>query len=187
MEGYAPFIVVGIVVLFLLWIAFLFNELVKARTACDESWSGIDTELKRRYDLIPNLVETVKGYAAHEKDVLERVTEARNVAKANRGSPESQAQDENVLVRQLRQLWMLAEGYPALKAGKNFLQLQEELAVTEDRIQRARRFYNGNVRDLNNRIETFPSSVVAGIFGFKKREFFEIEDSSMRQAPPVEL
>lgn len=169
-------------VVIVLWIAGLYNSLVRVRNACDESWADIDTELRRRYDLIPNLVESVKGYAAHERDVLERVIQARNAAAANHGSPESQAKDENVLIGGMRQLFALAESYPDLKANQNFLKLQDELAVTEDRLQRARRFYNGNVRDLNNKVEVFPSNIIAQQFGFQKREYFEIEDAKVRGA-----
>lgn len=177
----------GILLLLGLWVAVLYNGLVRHRNHVEESWSDIDTELRRRYDLIPNLVETVKGYAAHERDVFERVTAARNAAMANHASLKEQARDENALVGCLRQLFAVSEAYPALKANENFLQLQEELTNTEDRIQRARRFYNANVRDLNNRVLTVPSNLVANMFGFKTREFFEIEDASIRQPPAVKL
>ncbi len=143
--------------------------------------------MKRRYNLIPNLVEAVKGYAGHERDVLERVVQARQQAVASTGSPAAQASDENVLVGSLRNLFAVAESYPDLKASGNFLALQKELANTEDRIQAARRFYNANVRDLNTRIESFPSNVLAGMFGFTQAEFFEVEDSGIRAAPPVNL
>jgi LemA protein len=179
-------IVVGIPLVLLIWVMVTFNGLVRLRNYCNESWSDIDTELKRRYELIPNLVNTVKGYATHEREVLERVTEARNAALANTGSPISQAKDENVLIGNLRQLFAVAEGYPDLKASKNFLELQKELANTEDRIQRARRFYNANVRDLNTRIESVPSNIIAGWFHFQQRELFEIEDVA-RQAPAVHM
>jgi LemA protein len=179
-------IVLGIPVLLAIWVMVMFNGLVRLRNFCDESWSDIDTELKRRYDLIPNLVNTVKGYATHEREVLERVTAARNAAVANTGSPASQAKDENALIGSLRQLFAVVEHYPELKASHNFLELQKELANTEDRIQRARRFYNANVRDLNTRIEVFPSNIVAGWFRFEKRELFEIEDVE-RQAPDVRM
>lgn len=165
----------------------LYNGLVRVRNACDESWADIDAELKRRYDLIPNLVNTVKGYAAHEKEVLERVIQARNAAVASQGSPDSQARDENALIGTLRQLFALAENYPDLKANQNFLKLQGELANTEDRIQRSRRFYNANVRDLSNRVDVFPSSVIAGMFHFTKREYFEVEDVIVRERPVVEF
>ena len=182
-------VVVPLVVLLLvlIWIVAMYNALVRLRQHCKESWSGIDTELRRRYDLIPNLVETVKGYAAHERQTLERVIEARNRALASTGSPQSQAKDENALVGMLRQLFALSEGYPELKASRNFLQLQQELANTEDRIQAARRFYNANVRDLNTHVEVFPSNLVASALGFTKQEFFEIEDAGIRAPVAVNL
>ena len=178
---------IGLLLVMLLSAIGIYNGLVRTRNHCDESWSGVETELKRRYDLIPNLVEAVKGYAKHERETLERVVEARNRALANHGSPAAQAADENALVGGLKGLFALSEGYPDLKANRNFLHLQEELTTTENRIQRARRFYNANVRDLANRIETFPSNVLAGMYGFKKKEFFEIEDSSQREVPEVDL
>ncbi|MDJ0975639.1 MAG: LemA family protein [Planctomycetota bacterium] len=181
------YVVLGVVVLILLWMIGTYNGLVRVRNHCDESWSNVDTELKRRYDLIPNLVNTVKGYATHEQEVFERVVQARNRAAANEGTPAAQARDENELVRSVRQLFAVAEDYPDLKASEHFLQLQEALTTTENRIQRARRFYNANVRDLANRIEVFPSNILAGLYGFKKREFFEIEDSSQRQVPEIDL
>jgi LemA protein len=180
-------IIVGAIVLFILWIAFMYNGLVRGRNHCTESWSNVDTELKRRYDLIPNLVEAVKGYAKHEREVLERVTQARATAAASHGSPQSQARDENALVSGLRQLLAVAENYPDLKASKNFLELQHELTNTEDRIQRARRFFNGNVRDYNNRVEQVPSNIIANMFHFKKEEFFEIDNAVERIAPEVKM
>jgi LemA protein len=179
------FIVIGLVAIPLIWAVCTYNVLVRLRNHCRESWSGIDTELKRRYDLIPNLVETVKGYAAHERETLRLVTEARSKAVASTGSPASQAQDENVLVKSLRQLFAVSESYPQLKADQHFLKLQAELVNTEDRIQAARRFYNGNVRDLNTRIEVIPSNIIAGLFGFQKEEYFEIEDTGIRNPPAV--
>ena len=187
MEMIALLVVAGFVLVIAAMVIGLFNGLVRTRNACDESWADIDTELRRRYDLIPNLVETVKGYAAHEKETLDRVIKARNVAMANTGSPASQAKDENVLVGALRQLFALAEAYPNLKANENFLNLQEQLANTEDRIQRSRRFYNANVRDLSNRIGTFPSNVIANTFGFARREYFEIEDAVVREPVRVQF
>lgn len=175
----------GIVLVVLIWIMILYNNLVRARNHCDESWADIDTELKRRYNLIPNLVETVKGYASHEQETLDKVIQARNQAMANDGSPQAQAKDENMLIGGLRQLFALSESYPDLKANTNYLQLQEELSNTEDRIQRARRFYNANVRDLNNLCETFPSAIIANSFSFEKREYFEIEDEAVRAVPKV--
>ncbi len=177
----------GVLLLLLLWAIALYNGLVRARNHCDEAWSAVETELKRRYDLVPNLVETVKGYARHEQQVLERVIELRNRARESHGSPDLQARDENALVQGLQRLFVLVERYPELKANENFLALQGELATTENRIQRARRFYNANVRDLANRIEAFPSNLIAGLYGFAKREFFEIEDSSQRAVPAVDL
>jgi LemA protein len=177
--------VAGLVLMVLLAVALNYNGLVRTRNHVNESWSDIDTELKRRYDLIPNLVETVKGYARHERDVLERVTEARTRAMASTGTPGEQAQEENFLVGALRQIFALSEGYPQLKSDGNFLELQKELTNTEDRIQAARRFYNGNVREMNNRVQMFPSSIIAGMFHFKSGEFFEVEDSGIRR--PVDV
>ena len=145
----------------LLWFALLYNALVRGRNTCNESWADIDTELKRRYDLIPNLISSVRGYAKHEREVLERVVQARTAAMASHGLPKTQAGDENKLIESLRQLFAVAESYPDLKANQSFLSLQAELANTEDRIQRSRRFYNANVRDDNNRLEILPSAFVA--------------------------
>ena len=175
-----------ICIIVLLWIAMMYNSLVRAGNHVKESWAQIDVELKRRYDLIPNLVSTVKGYAAHEQAVFEQVTRARNAAHANNGSPASQARDENALVGVMKTLFAVVENYPDLKASKHFLELQRELVNTEDRIQRARRFYNGNVRDLNNKVEVFPSNILAGMFGFRSAEYFEIEEMS-RAVPTTEF
>jgi LemA protein len=180
-------IAVGVIVVLALIPIGMYNSLVRGRNHVIESWSGIDTELKRRYDLVPNLVETVKGYAKHEREVLERVVEARSRAVASTGSPASQARDENVLVGALRQLFALSEGYPDLKASRNFLELQHQLTETENRIQASRRFYNANVRDYNNRCEMFPTNVMASMFRFEKAEFFEIESAIERAAPTVDL
>ncbi len=169
----------------LLWGVVLYNGLVRTRQHVRESWSGIDTELKRRYDLVPNLVETVRGYAAHERETLEAVTSARGRAAASQGSPSSQAADEKPLVDGLRRLFAVVEAYPDLKASDHFLALQQELANTEDRIQAARRFYNANVRDLNTRVETFPGNIVAGMFEVGPAEFFEVETGSIRQVVDV--
>ena len=180
-------IVLGVVGVPLLWIVVTYNGLVRHVNYCNDAWSDIDTELKRRYDLIPNLVETVKAYATHERTLMESVIRARNAAQANHGSPREQARDENALVGQVRQLMAVAEAYPDLKAGRNFLALQQELTDTEDRIQRARRFYNANVRDLNTRIEVIPSNLIAGFFKFEKREYFEIDDAVQRNAPALNM
>lgn len=170
----------------LLWGAGTYNTLVRLRQHVSESWSGIDTELKRRYNLIPNLVETVKGYAAHERETLNAVVQARAQAVASHGSPDQQAADEGTLVRAIGQLFAVLEAYPQLKANEGFLQLQQELAISEDRIQAARRFYNANVRDLNTRIDVFPSNLVASLFRFGKAEFFEVEEA-VRAVPAVQF
>lgn len=152
----------------------VYNRLVGLKNYIRESWSNIDTELKRRYDLIPNLVATVKGYAAHERETLEQVTELRTKCVANTGTPAQQAVDEVQLVAALQRLLVVVERYPTLKADRHFLELQKELVNTEDRIQAARRFFNGNVRDYRNTRETFPSCVVAGLLGFGPEEFFDV-------------
>jgi LemA protein len=184
-----PFCICSVVVIVVpvLIVIGMYNSLVSGRNHVRESWSGIDTELKRRYNLIPNLVETVRGYAQHEREVLQRVVEARTRAVGSTGTPASQAKDENVLVAALRQLFAVVEGYPELKAGRNFLELQKQLAETEDRIQAARRFYNANVRDYDNRCQMFPTNLVAGMFKFERAEFFEIESALERAAPQVDL
>ncbi|UCF09509.1 MAG: LemA family protein [Candidatus Bipolaricaulota bacterium] len=181
----ALYIVLGVIAVVVLYIVGAYNGLVRLRQHVRESWSAIDTELRRRYDLIPNLVETVKGYAGHEREALEAVIAARNSAVASTGSPEEQARDENVLVGALRQLFAVVEAYPDLKANQSFLDLQRQLANTEDRLQASRRFYNANVRALNTRIEVFPSNLIASWFRFRQEEFFEIEDAAMREAPSV--
>jgi LemA protein len=177
---------IAVPLIIIIIIAFIYNSLVGLRNHVKESWSDVDTELKRRYDLIPRLVSTVKGYAAHEKEVLEKVTEARTRALHSTGSPRSQAVDENELVRNLKSLFAVVERYPDLKASGNFLELHRELVNTEDRIQAARRFYNGNVREYNNRVQMFPSTIVASTFNFKEAEFFEIEEME-RAVPAVGL
>jgi LemA protein len=166
-------IVVGVIVLLIvLVLVFMYNGLVRLRNRIDNAWSQIDVQLKRRYDLIPNLVNTVKGYAEHEKSTFEAVTQARANAISAEG-PAQQAQAENVLSGALKSLFAVAEAYPDLKANQNFLNLQEELTSTEDRIAYARQFYNDSVLSYNNRIQTVPSSVIAGMFNFEKREYFE--------------
>ena len=178
-------IVIAIIILPIIWLIVTYNNFVKLKYLCSNAWSQIDTELKRRYDLIPNLIEVVRGYAKYERDVLQTVTEARAKAVASTGSPASQANDENGLIFSLRQLFGVVEKYPDLKASQQFLILQSELVNTEDRIQAARRFYNGNVRDFNTMIQSFPSNLIAGVFGFASQEFFEIEDTSIRNVPVV--
>jgi len=182
-------VVIVLIVLGMLFLALvaMYNSLVRVRNHCTEAWSGIDTELKRRYDLIPNLVNAVKGYAKYEKELLEQVTRLRAECVANNGSPQEQAASENKLVRALGKLIACVENYPDLKASRNYLELQEELVNTEDRIQAARRFYNGNVRENNNLVESFPWNLMASAFGFTTREFFEIGDTRERQVPTAAL
>lgn len=169
-----------------LYVIVQYNGLVALRNHIAEAWSNVDTELKRRYDLIPNLVAAVKGYAAHERAVLERVTELRDRCLANRGAVSDQARDELLLVDALKQLLVRVENYPQLRADAHFLELQRELVNTEDRLQAARRFYNGNVRDYRNKRETFPSSVVAGLFNFPAAEFFSVPPA-VAEVPDVEF
>jgi len=180
------YVVLGVIALGLLFGVGTYNTLVRLRQHVRESWSAIDTELKRRYDLIPNVVETVKGYASHESETLEAVIQARSRAVSSTGSPGQQAADEIPLVRALGRLFAVAEAYPDLKANQSFLELQRELQNTEDRIQAARRFYNANVRELNTRVHVFPSNLIAGTFGFGEEEFFEIEEIA-REAPKVDF
>ncbi|MDD5568894.1 MAG: LemA family protein [Candidatus Pacebacteria bacterium] len=179
-------IIFAIVVVILLYIAAVYNSLVVARNRTQEAWSDIDVQLKRRYDLIPNLVETVKGYAAHESGTFEKVIQARNAAMSAQGA-KAKAEAENVLAGTLKTLFALAENYPELKASANFLELQRELRDTEDKIQASRRFYNGNAMELKTKIESFPSNIFANLLGFKPMEFFEIEDESQKQAPKVDF
>ena len=177
-------IVLAVVVLGAIGAVVSYNRFVSQKTLIKDSWANIDTELRRRYDLIPNLVETVKGYAAHEKEVLENVTRARAMAASATGSPAEQAAAEGPFVAALRQLMLVVENYPDLKANQGFLQLQGELTNTEDRLQTARRFYNANVRDFNRRVKQFPSMIVASLFGFEEEEFFEVEDAIREGGPP---
>ena len=168
--------VLALIVLLAIGAVVSYNRFVSQKQLIKDAWANIDTELKRRYDLIPNLVETVKGYAGHEREVFENVTRARAMATAATGSPSEQAAAEGPFVAALRQLFAVAENYPELKANQNFLALQQELSNTEDRLQTARRFYNGNVRDYNRRVQSFPSSMMANSFHFAPADFFEIDD-----------
>lgn len=170
-------ILVLIVVLVLLWGISAYNKFVQQRNLIRDSWANIDTELRRRYDLIPNLVETVRGYQIHEREVLENVTKARAMATASTGTPAEQAAAEGPFVAALRQLFAVVENYPDLKANQNFLALQEELANTEDRLQTARRFYNANVRQYNQRVQSVPSNLIAKTFDFTEESFFEVDES----------
>ncbi|MBI5684419.1 MAG: LemA family protein [Verrucomicrobia bacterium] len=188
MPDYFPILVAAVVLATpLLILVAIYNGLVRLRNLVQESWSNVDTELKRRYDLIPNLVETVRGYAAHERGVFEAVAQARAAAVASTGRPSSQAVDENQLVHALKSLFAVVENYPQLKANQNFLKLQQSLVDTEDRIQAARRFYNANVRDYNTRCQTVPSVFIANAFGFQTADFFEIEAAVERQVPAVKM
>lgn len=178
------YILLGIVAVLVVWAIFAYNRFVTLVNRTKEAWSDIDVQLKRRYDLIPNLVNTVKGYAAHEQGTFDNVTKARSMA-MQAGTVHDKAEAENMLAGALKSLFAVAEAYPDLKANQNFLELQRELSDTENKIQSARRFYNGNVRDLNTSIERFPSNIIAGMFKFEKREFFELEEEAARQ--PVEV
>lgn len=174
-----------VVVILFLWVSY--NKLVKSRIRVDEAWSDITVQLKRRLDLIPNLVESVKGYAAHESGVFEAVTQARSNVMSAQGVKDTAAA-ENQFEGALKSLFAVAEAYPDLKANQNFIQLQQELVDTEDKIQASRRFYNGGVRDLNTVIQTFPSNIIAGMFGFKNRDFFELDEAQQKAAEkPVEV
>ncbi len=170
----------------IIYILATYNALVTLRNHIRDAWSNIDTELKRRYELIPNLVATVKGYAAHEREIFERIARLRAECLANRGPAGEQAAGENRLAGTLKSLFAVAENYPRLKSDRHFLELQRELAETEDRIQAARRFYNGNVRDYRNRCETFPSSLVAGLFGFESEDYLRIHPS-VRGVPDTDF
>jgi LemA protein len=180
-------IVLAIIVIGGLFLVGMYNRLVTLRQRVREAWSDIDVQLKRRYDLIPNLVETVKGYAAHEKGVFESVTQARAnaISAGATGSPEQRAQAENILTGALRSVFAVAEAYPQLQASQNFRDLQENLTATEDKIAFARRFYNGNVRDYNTGLQTFPTNILAGMFGFTAEQYFELADAKERETPKV--
>jgi LemA protein len=180
----ASIFVLVIFVVLVLFIIGIYNSLVRLRVQCDNAWADIDVQLKRRYDLIPNVVETVKGYAAHEKGTFEAVISARNRAMTAQG-PAAKGEAEGMLAGALRQLFALAEAYPQLRAVESFTQLQGTLAQIEDTIQNARRYYNAVVRDLNTKIQQFPSNIVAGMFHFTPREFFEITAPAEREAPKV--
>ena len=186
----AFWIILAIVVLVVIAGIISYNRFVSQRAQIRSSFSNIETELRRRYDLIPNLVETVRGYASHEREVLENVTRARAAAAGTTGSPAEQAAAEGPFVAALRQLFAVVENYPQLRANENFIALQSELANTEDRIQASRRFYNANVQDYNRRVGSFPSNVVARSFNFQEEEFFEIEPAlraEVERAPTVDF
>ncbi len=181
-------IALGVIAIVALYVIFIYNGLVRARQMAEEAWSGIDVQLKRRADLIPNLIETVKGYAAHEKGTLEEVVKLRNQAQAvPQGDVAGRAQAEGLLSQALGKLFALAEAYPDLKANQNFAELQASLETIESEIQMSRRYYNGAARDLNIKVESFPSNLVAGPFGFSKRDYFEITNEADRAVPAVKF
>lgn len=182
-------IILVIIVVLVVYAIIIYNSFITLRNRTDEAWADIDVQLKRRYDLIPNLVESVKGYAAHERDAFENVTKARAAAMGaeQSGNPAEVAKAENMLSGTLKSLFAVAEAYPDLKANENFAKLQQELSDTENKIQAARRFYNGNVRDLNTKVESFPSNMVANMFSFPKREFFELGEGEEAAREPVKV
>ncbi|MFH0956094.1 MAG: LemA family protein [Candidatus Falkowbacteria bacterium] len=179
-------IILAVIAVAIVAIIAMYNGLIRLKVRVNEAWSDIDVQLKRRYDLIPNLVETVKGYAAHEKETLDAVVKARNLA-MQAGSGADKAQAENALSQTLKSIFALAESYPNLKANENFLELQRELSDTENKIQAARRFYNGNVRDFNTKLQVFPTNIIGNMLGFKAREFFGIEDEKEKEAVQVKF
>ncbi len=180
-------IIFGGILLLVIYAIAVYNRLVSLKNRCDHAWSDVDVQLQRRYDLIPNIVETVKGYAGHEKGTLEAVTQARQQAVNITGDVAAKAAAENMLTQTLRSLFALAEAYPDLKANQNFLDLQAQLGEIEEQIQLARRYYNAVVRDNNNAVDMFPSNMIARTFGFRRREFFELDDVEARKAPKVQF
>jgi LemA protein len=178
----ATIIIIAIIVILAIVLIGIYNGLIRSRVRVDEAWSDINVQLKRRYDLIPNLVETVKGYAKHEKSVLEDVTKARSEA-MNATGMHDKAEAENQLAGALKSLFAVSEAYPDLKANQNFLSLQSDITDTEDKIQASRRFYNGNVRDYNTKVQVFPTSIFAGMLGFTQRDFFEVENQAEVEKP----
>jgi LemA protein len=183
----AVVVLVAVVAVLLIWAVAQYNGFVRLRNLVQESWRQIDVELHRRHDLIPNLVESVKGYAAHERAVFDEVTAARAAAAGTGVGPAAQAAQEDVLSQALGRLFAVAEAYPALRASENFQQLQAELTNTEDRIAAGRRFYNANVRELNTKVETFPPNLIASMFGFSRAEYFEAEDPAVRAVPQIDF
>ncbi len=179
-------VILALVVIVALWLVGVYNGLIKLRNRVKEAWSDIDVQLKRRYDLIPNLMETVKGYMKHEEGVLVKVTEARAKAMQAKGA-EEKGKAENMLSDTLKSLFAVSESYPELKASQNFLQLQDEISDTENKIQASRRFYNGQVRDFNTKIQIFPNNLVAGMLKFTAEQFFAIEDDKEKENPQVKF
>ena len=179
-------IILAFAVILVLWLILTYNRFITLRNRVKEAWADIDVQLKRRYDLIPNLVETVKGYASHERELLEKVTQARTQAMGAQTIRE-RGDAENALSQTLKSLFAVSENYPQLKASENFLELQRELTDTEDKIQASRRFYNGNVRDFNTMLQSFPQNAVAGVFKFKAAEFFEITEAAEKEPVSVKF
>ncbi len=177
-------VLIAIVAIAIFWLVGVYNSLIRLRNQTKEAWSDIDVQLKRRYDLIPNLVETVKGYAKHERELFEKVTQARTAAMGAQ-TVEEHGKAENMLAGTLKSLFAVAENYPDLKANQNFLKLQDELSDTENKIQAARRFYNGNVRDFNTKLQVFPNNMIGPSMGFKPFEFFELEEAAAKE--PVKV
>jgi LemA protein len=183
-----PLIIIAIVLLIpIIWVIAIYNRFARLRQHLKESWHNIDIEMKRRYELIPNLVATVKGYAAHERETLEQVTQLRNKAMHNHGSAASQAVDESALMLCVKKLFAVVENYPQLRADANFLALQKELSLTEDRIAAARRFFNANTREMNQMCQTVPTNIVGKLLGFSSGSFFELDDAAERVVPTVTL
>ena len=180
------YILLAVVAALIIWVIYIYNRFVRLTNRTEEGWSDIDVQMKRRYDLIPNLVETVKGYAAHEAGTLQKVTEARTKAMGAQSVAEH-AEAENMLTGALKSLFAVSEAYPDLKANSNFVELQRELSDTENKIQAARRFYNGVVQELQNAIEMFPSNLVGSMFGFKTREFFQLGEGEQAAREPVKV
>ncbi len=180
------YIVLAIIAIIIVWFVLAYNGFVTLTQRVKEAWADIDVQLKRRYDLIPNLVETVKGYAAHEAGTLEKVTEMRTAA-MSATAPADKAQAENMLSGALKSLFAVSESYPDLKANQNFLELQRQLEDTENKLQAARRFYNGVVMDLNTRVASFPSNLIGNMFGFKSAEFFQLGDADAAAKEPVKV
>ncbi len=181
------YVLIGLGLAVGLYVILTYNGLVSLKNRVSEAWSDIEVQMKRRYNLIPNLIETVKGYMSHERETLESVTRARGEALANQGSPDAQARSENMLAGALKSLFALAENYPDLKANQGFLDLQDDLAEVEDKIQAARRYFNGSVRDLNVKIEQFPSNLVARAFKFALAGFFELDEADAAARQPVKV
>jgi LemA protein len=181
------YVLLGIAAAVVLWVIVSYNSFIRLIQRTKEAWADIDVQLKRRYDLIPNLIETVKGYATHERSTLDSVTAARTAAMNAGASPAQKAEAENMLSGALKSLFAVSESYPDLKANQNFLALQTELSDTENKIQAARRFYNGNVRDLNTAMQSFPGNIIANYFKFEKREFFELGEADALAKEPVKV